>query len=108
MSQRDLDMASTVADSCAGWGATSASDEEEAEPLSPCRPIVKNTFIVIAPEDLLLGGSARRRTQSEPRVANVEGSSRGAAQVIEVRQGRETLRSVRVCAPPTPTGSQKS
>jgi len=62
----ESDIASTVADSCAGWGATIASDEEEDEERSPCVQIIKNTFIDIAPESSF-HGAARRRTKSEPR-----------------------------------------
>jgi len=64
--REECDVASTTADSCAGWGTTCASDEEEDEQRAFCLPIVKNTFINIAPASSLIG-SARRRTQSEPR-----------------------------------------
>jgi len=75
----ESDVASTFADSCVSEGAT--SDEEEDDQPAPGRRavtdnfstmtpessffIVKNTFFEIAPGSTC--GSARRRTQSEPR-----------------------------------------
>merc|ERR1712137_1036670 len=48
-------------------GAISTCDEDEEEfPSLCCMHIVKNTFIDIAPESAPFG-TARRRTQSEPR-----------------------------------------
>jgi len=55
------DVASTTAD-----GASSTCDEDEDSTPSLCMRIVRNTFIDIAPESAA-SGSARRRTQSEPR-----------------------------------------
>jgi len=55
------DVASTTAD-----GTNSTCDEDEEETPSFCMHFVKNTFIDITPESAAFG-SARRRTQSEPR-----------------------------------------
>jgi len=91
---------SDTASTCAGWGATSASEEEEEEVLSPCRPTVKNTFINIDLESSFLG-SARRRTQSEPKtsrhmeVDETEGVQSGASEGIRQRWSGSSAKQLR-------------
>lgn len=79
MAEEESDAASTVAESCAGWSSTMASEEEDEERV-PCVHAVMNTFINIAPECAWLGG-ARRRTRSEPRSARYAGPREAVEQV---------------------------
>jgi len=78
--------ADSCADSSADWVVPSSCDDDEAVEFSegraalpvlfsPCRHIVKNTFIDVTPEEASMTGTARHRARSEPRNMLIRGST---------------------------------